>query len=95
MAFALALLMLSPAALLALGWSFRDRKRLLDHFLASGKAAQGKTPAELATTPISLRLPARDAERLQVFARRDLPKSATNAALLNRVDEALARALER
>lgn len=26
------------------GWSFADRKRFLDHFLASGRSAQGVAP---------------------------------------------------
>jgi hypothetical protein len=47
MEIALALLALSPVELEALGWSFADRKRLLDHFLASGKSAQGTDPATL------------------------------------------------
>jgi hypothetical protein len=93
MAFALALLSLSPDELERLGWSFADRKRFLDRFLASGKAAQSTSTAELGSKVIPLRLPARQAERLQHFARRDLPKAATDAAMLRRVDEALARAL--
>jgi len=40
MEFALALLSAPPDELEALGWSFADRKRLLDHFLQSGKAAE-------------------------------------------------------
>lgn len=93
MEFALALLALSPAELETLKWSFRDRKRFLDYLLASGKVAQGKTPAELKNTAITLHLPAREARRLQAFAQRDLPKAATNAGMLHRVDQALARAL--
>ncbi|WP_313041441.1 hypothetical protein [Sphingobium yanoikuyae] len=40
MEFALALLSVPPDELETLGWTFADRKRLLDHFLRSGKAAQ-------------------------------------------------------
>lgn len=40
MEFALALLSAPPDELEALGCSFSDRKRLLDHFLRSGKAAE-------------------------------------------------------
>lgn len=89
---ALALLTLSPDELAALGWTFADRKRLLDHFLASGKAAQRADPAMLGASELELRLPLRDVRRLQTFARRDLPKAATNAALLDRLDQALAAA---
>jgi hypothetical protein len=52
MEFALALLSVSPVELKSLGWKFADRKRLLDHFLASGKAAQQAPPASLAKRPI-------------------------------------------
>jgi hypothetical protein len=89
MEFAFALLSVSPAELEALGWTFADRKRLLDHFLASGKAAQGVDIGLLAHTPITLKLPRRDLHRLQRFARRELPKAASNAALLDRVLVAL------
>lgn len=89
MEFALALLALSPAELKALGWSFADRKRLLDHFLASGKSAQGVDTARLGTTPIELSMPQRDVERLQLFARRELPKAASNARVIDRVLSAL------
>lgn len=94
MEFALALLALSPSELETLGWSFADRKRLLDFMLASGKAAQGKSPDELHSAIIPLRLPSREAERLQRFACRDLPKAATNAGILHRVDQALKQALD-
>src|SRR3546814_4802443 len=40
MEFAIALLSISPQELEALRWTFADRKRLLDHLLASGRAAQ-------------------------------------------------------
>lgn len=89
MEIALALLALSPAELETLGWSFADRKRLLDHFLASGKAAQRTDRAQLSETRLELRLPLRDVRRLQTFVRRDLPKAATNAAVLDRLGEAL------
>jgi len=89
MEFALALLSVSPAELEALGWTFADRKRLLDHFLACGKAAQSARPKALPTMPIELALPQRDVDRLQHFARRELPKAATNAAVIDRVLAAL------
>jgi integrase len=89
MEIALALLALSPAELEALGWSFADRKRLLDHFLASGKAAQRTDRAMLGETRLELRLPLRDVRRLQMFVRRDLPKAASNAAILNRLGATL------
>lgn len=89
MEFALALLAVTPAELEALGWTFADRKRLLDHFLASGKAAQGTRPMNLPKLPIELVVPQRDLDRLQRFARRELPKAATNAAMLDRVAVAL------
>lgn len=95
MEFALVLLALSPAALDALAWTFADRKRLLDHFLRSGKAAQGIGPERLGTTPIELNLPQRDVDRLQHFSRRELPKGASNAAMLDRVLAALDAASHR
>jgi len=95
MAFALALLSASPAELRVLGWTFADRKRLLDHFLASGKAAQAAAPEALAGLPIELALPQRDLERLQAFARRELPRAASDAALLDRVLAALDAASHR
>jgi len=95
MEFALVLLALSPAALDALAWTFADRKRLLDHFLRSGKAAQGIGPEQLGTTPIELNLPQRDVDRLQHFARRELPKAASNATMLDRVLAALDATLHR
>ena len=95
MEFALALLSVTPAELDALGWTFDDRKRLLDHFLASGKAAQGVRPDVLATMPIELAVPQRDVNRLQRFARRELPKAASNAAMLDRVLAALDAASHR
>jgi hypothetical protein len=95
MEFALALLSVSPAELDALRWTFADRKRLLDHFLASGRAAQGTRPDALPKMAIELALPQRDVERLQQFARRELPKAASNAAVLDRVLTALDAASHR
>jgi len=89
MEFALALLSVQPVELRALGWTFADRKRLLDHFLASGKAAQAADPDEVRSLSIELALPQRDVERLQVFAAKELPKAASNAAMLDRVLAAL------
>jgi hypothetical protein len=89
MEFALALLSLSPAELEALDWTFADRKRLLDHFLRSGKAVQGARPEDIGPMPITHRLPRRDIIRLQHFARRELPKAASNAAVIDRVLAAL------
>ena len=91
----MALLSLSPADLRTLGWSFADRKRLLDHFLASGRVAQGARPEQLSTMPIELAVPQRDVDRLQLFARRELPKAASNAAMLDRVLTALNTASHR
>ena len=85
MEFALALLSVPPTELDELGWSFADRKRLLDHFLRSGKAAQGVAHTVLGQTLIKLHVPQREIVRLQRFARRALPKAASNAALLDRV----------
>jgi hypothetical protein len=95
MEFALALLALTPAELRALGWSFADRKRLLDHFLASGRVAQGARPEQLPMMPIELAVPQRDVDRLQLFARRELPRAASNAAMLDRVLTALNAASHR
>jgi hypothetical protein len=86
---ALALVALSPAELETLGWTFADRKRLLDYFLASGKAAQRTNPTKLGETRLELALPQRDVRRLQTFVRRDLPKAASNAAVLDRLGAAL------
>ncbi len=83
--FALTLLSVPPDELEALGWSFADRKRLLDHFLRSGKAAQRVPRDALGQSLITLRLPRRDLAPLQRFARRELPKAASNAAMLGRV----------
>jgi hypothetical protein len=85
MEFALALLSAPPEELEELNWSFADRKRLLDHFLRSGKAAQGVARDVLGQTLIRLHLPQCDIARLQRFARRALPKAVSNAAVLNRV----------
>lgn len=86
---ALALLSLSPAELETLGWSFADRKRLLDHFLASGRAAQRADRDTLGETRFELRLPLRDIRRLRTFVHRELPKAASNAALLDRLGAVL------
>ncbi|QJU58208.1 hypothetical protein HL653_10750 [Sphingomonas sp. AP4-R1] len=90
---ALALLALSPEELVALGWTFADRKRLLDHFLASGKEAQKADRASLDQTLLTLRLPVRDIQRLQRFARRELPKAATHAGIIERLSRVLAAAI--
>lgn len=95
MEFALALLSVSPVELEALGWSFANRKRLLDHFLAAGKSAQGTPPDALPNLPIEITIPQRDVDRLQRFARRELPKAASNAAMLDRVLRALDAASHR
>jgi hypothetical protein len=95
MEFALALLALSPGELEALGWTFAERKRLLDHFLASGKSVQGIGTDDLGATPIELAVPQRDVDRLQHFARRELPKAASNARVIDRVRAALDAASHR
>ncbi len=82
---ALALLSLAPDELASLGWTFADRKRLLDHFLASGKAAQRADHATLGQARLELRLPLRDVRRLRTFVHRELPKAASNAAQLDRL----------
>ncbi len=89
MEIALALLSLSPAELETLGWSFADRKRLLDHFLASGTTAQRADRDTLGETRFELRLPLRDIRRLRTFVHRGLPKAASNAALLDRLGRVL------
>jgi len=91
--FALPLLSLSPAEPEALAWSFSDPKRLLDHFLASGSSAEHRDPEQLARTIFEYGVPARDLERLRRFAHRDLPKAASNAAMLERVADALDEAI--
>ncbi|GAC1580484.1 MAG: hypothetical protein NVS3B5_14140 [Sphingomicrobium sp.] len=85
MAFALALLSAQPAEIDALGWSFADRKRLLDHFLVAGKAAQGLPYDTLGQAIIAVDLPQGDIAPLQRFARRSLPMAAPDAAMLDRV----------
>lgn len=89
MEFAIALLTISPIELEALGWSFADRKRFLDHFLASGRAAQGVKPELLGVTPIEIVVPKADLTRLQQFAVRELPKAASNTRMIDRVLGAL------
>ncbi|OAH42115.1 hypothetical protein AX777_21935 [Sphingobium yanoikuyae] len=86
---ALALLSLSPDELRALEWSFADRKRLLDHFLQSGKEAQTLDRDKLDQALLRLRLPLRDVHRLKRFARRDLPKAASNATVIERLSRVL------
>lgn len=90
---ALALLALSPDELAALGWSFSARKRLLEHFLAAGKQADALDRETLDRTILTLRLPLRDVRKLQEFARRDLPKMASRADVIDRLDTALDAAL--
>jgi len=90
---ALALLALSPDELAALGWSFAARKRVLEHFLAAGKQADVVGRAELDRTTLTLRLPLKDVRRLQSFARRELPKMASRAKVIDRLEEALDAAL--
>lgn len=95
MEFAIALLSISPHELEALGWSFADRKRFLDHFLASGRAAQRVKPENLGKMPIEIVLPKDDLTRIQQFAVRELPKAASNAAVIDRVLIALDEAVHR
>lgn len=95
MEFAIALVSISPCELRALGWTFAQRKRLLDHMLACGRAAEGIEPNMLATKQIELRLPKKDFVRLQQFAVRELPKAASNAAVIDRVLTALDQAWHR
>lgn len=95
MEFALALLALTPVELEALGWAFADRKRLLDHFLASGKNVQGRKVEDIARIPVELALPQRDVDRLQQFARRELSKAVSNAGVIDRALNALDRASHR
>ena len=78
MEFAMALLSISPRELRALGWTFAQRKRLLDHMLAFGRDAEGIEPNKLATKQIELRLPKKDLVRLQHFAVRGLPKATSD-----------------
>lgn len=85
MEIALALLSLSPDELARLDWSFADRKRLLDHLLQSGKQAQSVDRDKLDQTLLRLALPTRDVRRLKRFAQRELPKTATNAAVIERL----------
>lgn len=86
---AFALLALSPEELARLDWSFADRKRLLDHLLQSGKQAQSVDRDKLDQTLLRLALPARDVRRLKRFARRELPKTATKAAVIERLSAVL------
>ena len=95
MEFAIALLSISPEELEGLGWSFADRKRFLDHFLASGRAAQGVKPERLGAMSIEIVVPKADLTRLQQFAVRELPKAASNARVIDRVLGALDEAAHR
>lgn len=95
MEFAIALLSISPRELRTLGWTFAQRKWLLDHMLACGRAAEGIEPNKLATKQIELRLPNKDLVRLQHFAVRELPTGASNAAVIDRVLTALDEAWHR
>src|SRR3546814_18840002 len=72
---AIALLSISPQELEALRWTFADRKRLLDHLLASGRAAQGVDTARLGMLPIEISIPRDDLTKMQQFAVRELPKA--------------------
>lgn len=90
---ALALLALSPDELAALGWRFEDRKRLLGHFLASGKQVDALDRNALDEAVIAIRLPLRDVRRLQEFAHRELPKRASRAAVIDRLETAIDEAL--
>ena len=85
----LALLTLSPDELDALGWTFLDRKRILNQFLASGRQAQKIDRASLENTELTLRLPVRDVRRLQNFAWRELPKRATRASVIEHLGRTL------
>ncbi len=64
---ALALLALSPAEVAALGWSFANRKRLLEHFLIAGKSADRIEPEALDEAVVTFRVPLRDIEKLRHF----------------------------
>ena len=52
-------------------------------------------PNKLATKQIELRLPKKDLARLQHFAVRELPKAASNTAVIDRVLTALDQAWHR
>lgn len=90
---ALPLLALTPDELSALGWGFDERKRLLGHFLASGKQADALNRARLDQAVITIRLPLRDIRRLQDFAQRELPKHVSRAAVIDRLESAIDIAL--
>ncbi|MDX3901888.1 MAG: hypothetical protein QHC40_15445 [Sphingobium sp.] len=92
---ALALLALTPDELAALGWSFAARKRLLEHFLAAGKEADAIDPSALDRTILTVHLPARDLQRVQDFVRRELPKMASRAAVIDRLEAALYAAISK
>ncbi len=86
-------LALTPDELSALGWGFDERKRLLGHFLASGKQADALNRARLDQAVITIRLPLRDIRRLQDFAQRELPKHVSRAAVIDRLESAIDIAL--
>jgi hypothetical protein len=90
---ALALLALTPDELGVLGWRFEDRRRLLEHVLASGREADAVDRDVLEQAIIAIRLPLRDVRRLQAFARRELPKHVTRAAVIDRLERAIEVAL--
>lgn len=90
---ALALLALTPDELGVLGWRFEDRKRLLEHVLASGREADTLARDVLEQTIIAIRFPMRDVRRLRTFARRELPKHVSRAAVIERLDRAIDGAL--
>ena len=94
MEFALALLALSPDELRGLGWTLADRKRLLNRLLASGRQAQRVDPQELGQTRLTIRIRAGEVAKLQAFAVKELPKAASNAAMLDRALAALRSATD-
>ena len=55
----------------------------------SGKQAQSVDRDKLDQTLLRLALPARDVRRLKRFAQRELPKTATNAAVIERLSAVL------
>src|SRR3546814_21140051 len=92
MEFALALLSVSPEELEALGWSFTCRKRLLDHFLRSRKAAPLIAPERTGRVPLQLRLTSRDVGRPQHIASRVLPQATSRSGVTDRAIPARPRA---
>lgn len=86
---ALALLALTPDELAALGWSFDARKRLLEHFLIAGRQGDTVDREALDRMIVPLRLSLRDLRRLRMFARRELPKTASRPEVIDRLEAAL------